>query len=72
MQVRDALGPTPVVTVKDTDTLERASRLMLEHGCRHLPVLSEGDLVGVLSDQDIVAFRGYGGLRAPVAMAMTR
>jgi CBS domain-containing protein len=72
MQVRDALAARPVVTVKDTDTLERASRLMLENGCRHLPVLSEGELVGVLSDQDVVAFHGYGGLRAPVARAMTR
>ena len=34
-------------------TLAKAQGLMSEHKVRHLPVLSEGQLVGILSDRDV-------------------
>src|SRR6266849_4715154 len=38
----------PISITPSTDTLE-ASHIMLERGFRHLPVLEEGRLVGILS-----------------------
>jgi CBS domain-containing protein len=35
------------------DSLRRASGLMVEHQIRHLPVMQERSLVGVLSDRDL-------------------
>jgi acetoin utilization protein AcuB len=35
--------------------LERAKAMMEEHGIRHLPVSEEGELVGVLSERDILS-----------------
>lgn len=72
MQVRDAIARSKVVVVDVNDTIEHAARLMLERGIRHLPVLDGGRLVGVLSERDVLSFRGYGGLKAPVSMAMVR
>jgi CBS domain-containing protein len=72
MLVRDAISRTPVVTIDANDTLEHAARLLLERGIRHLPVIEDGRLAGVLSERDVVAFRGYGGFKAPVSMALVR
>lgn len=43
-----------VVTVTPETTLEEAMRLMTEHRVRHLPVLEEGRVVGVVSIGDAV------------------
>ncbi|WP_369073370.1 CBS domain-containing protein, partial [Streptococcus pneumoniae] len=32
---------------------EEANRLLLEKGIRHLPVMEEGRLVGIITDRDI-------------------
>jgi acetoin utilization protein AcuB len=71
MKVRElmAFGPEPV-TVRSDDTLDTAGRLMLARAIRHLPVYENGKLLGVLSERDLLAFRGYGGLMAPVRNAM--
>lgn len=37
-------------------SLAEAWRLMHEHGMRHLPVVREGRLVGVVSDRDFLGF----------------
>jgi len=42
-----------VVTVAPGDTLARAFALTRERGIRHLPVLDEGVLVGIVSDRDL-------------------
>ncbi len=48
-----------VVTVKDTDTLYRAAKLMREHGIRHLVVVNEDGIpVGVLSIRDLTYEEG--------------
>jgi CBS domain-containing protein len=53
----DAMTDTPV-TVKPTDSLIEAANLMVEHQIRHLPVLEDGRLVGMLSDRDIRTIAG--------------
>ncbi len=40
-------------TIGAEQSLEKAEKIMNEHRIRHLPVLSGGKLVGVLSDRDI-------------------
>lgn len=72
MLVRDAIVRTPVITVRADDTIEHAARLLLERGIRHLPVLDGERLVGVLSERDVLAYRGYGGMKAPVSTALAR
>ncbi len=48
-----------VVTVKDTDTLYKAAKLMKEHSIRHLVVVNEeGIPVGVLSIRDLTYEEG--------------
>lgn len=42
-----------VVTVSPDERLKRAWTLLLEHGVRHLPVLEENRLVGIVTDRDI-------------------
>jgi len=43
---------TPLTAEGDT-TLAAASTLMKAHGIRHLPVMSGGKLLGVITDRDI-------------------
>ncbi len=52
MLVRDIMR-SPAVTVSADTTLEDAYRTMREKGIRHLPVLDEGRLVGVITDRDL-------------------
>lgn len=40
-------------SVQPTDGLRRARELMMEHEVRHLPVLRERELVGILTDRDL-------------------
>ncbi|MDK2372409.1 MAG: CBS domain-containing protein [Candidatus Korarchaeota archaeon] len=48
-----------VVTVKDTDTLYKAAKLMREHRIRHLVVVNEDGIpVGVLSIRDLTYEEG--------------
>lgn len=57
-------------TVRDDATLGMARKLMLEQGIRHLPVIQEKRLIGVLSERDVHLARAVLGERAshtPVA-----
>ncbi len=48
-----------VITIKDTDTLYKAAKLMKEHSIRHLVVVNEdGVPVGVLSIRDLTYEEG--------------
>lgn len=57
MIVADFMTPDPL-TVDVDDELDQALRLMDERRVRHLPVLEQGKLVGVLSDRDLLALTG--------------
>src|SRR5256885_2379064 len=55
-------------------TLEAASRLMQEHHIRHLPVLSGGKLLGILTDRDVrlvESFKDVDAAKMRVDEAMT-
>jgi acetoin utilization protein AcuB len=45
-----------VICLKEDDTLQRAYDLMLEWEIRHLPVISDGRLVGIITDRDILPY----------------
>lgn len=44
---------TDVITVSPSDTLHRAAALLREHRIHHLPVVDQGNLVGIVTDTDI-------------------
>ena len=44
---------SPVTTLAPTDTLQEACEVFQSKGFRHLPVVEEGRLVGVLTDRDL-------------------
>lgn len=63
--VQDFYTESPSVVDGD-DSVDRAQELMSSKGIRHLPVTSDGKLVGVLSDRDIktaMAFKGANSKR---------
>ena len=51
--VEAAMTPSPI-TVDATEPPSRALDLMKQNGCRHLPVLREGKLVGIVSLRDLL------------------
>jgi CBS-domain-containing membrane protein len=65
----------PVITIRPEDDLALASQVMLWAGIRHLPVVREGVVVGVLSGGDILRHEakvgGREGARARIAEAMS-
>src|SRR5688572_23109891 len=63
-----------VVTVRPDDRLERAARLMLEHGISGLPVVDDSAVVGLITESDVFeAFtRMMEGLRAAAARPAQR
>jgi acetoin utilization protein AcuB len=52
MQVRDWMSTDPV-TVSVDDTVSEARRLLDTEGVRHLPVVDDVKLVGIVSDRDV-------------------
>ncbi|MGE5048012.1 MAG: CBS domain-containing protein, partial [Deltaproteobacteria bacterium] len=67
MQVRELMSRLPV-TVRDTDDVVLALQLMAWGEIRHLPVLREERLVGVVSERDLLANRAA---NPPVGQVMT-
>ncbi len=56
MKIREIMRPGPI-TILETDALGAAQRVMARSRIRHLPVVSDGKLVGMLSARDILAAR---------------
>lgn len=52
MLVENWMNPN-VITADVSDSMLDASKILKERGIRHLPVLSQGKLVGVVTDRDL-------------------
>src|SRR5262245_23712788 len=71
MRVSDVMH-RHVVTAAVSDSISLAAQTMLWTGFRHLPILAEGKLEGMLSERDILRWRAEEkDLGAPVKEAMT-
>ncbi len=57
MRVEEFTTPDPV-TVAEATPIEELRALMAEHGVRHLPVLRDGEVVGVISERDVRLVQG--------------
>jgi acetoin utilization protein AcuB len=49
-------------SVSSTDSLARVRQMMTSHAIRHLPVIDNGRLVGVISDRDVAMIEGIPGV----------
>jgi CBS domain-containing protein len=58
MRLREIMKRGPW-TILETDTLGNAQQLMSKYHIRHLPVISEGRLVGMLSERDLLSARAH-------------
>lgn len=47
---------TPLVTIASTEDIHAAATLMTEHSIRRLPVIDDGDLVGILTTTDLTHY----------------
>jgi acetoin utilization protein AcuB len=56
-------------TVHRDVKLERARAIMREHGIRHLPVVENGQLVGLLSERDIYLVERLLGIESETTVA---
>jgi CBS domain-containing protein len=56
MQVKDIMTHG-LITVTPEDNLNRLMKLMTRHRVRHLPVLRDGKLAGIISIGDVVKRR---------------
>lgn len=55
---RDYMSPDPVTASPEDDTMEVAER-MLQGGFRHLPVVEQGRLVGMVSARDLLQVEAW-------------
>lgn len=71
MLVSAIMTPGPL-TVREETSLDEAMRLMDENEVRHLPVVRDGALYGVLSDRDLLEATGWrpAGLRDAASPAL--
>ena len=56
MLVNDWMN-SPVVTINTNETLQKAASLMADKKIGMLPVLEEGQLVGIVTDRDLKGLR---------------
>src|SRR5690242_14886371 len=53
MKVRQMMTRAPA-TCEPTTTIRLAAQLMADHQCRSIPITASGELVGIVTDRDIV------------------
>lgn len=55
MIVEDIMTADPI-TAKSTATIRAVIQLLFERDVRHLPIVEDGELVGIISDRDLRTF----------------
>lgn len=63
LNIEDRMTPDPV-TIRSDQTIGEALVLMFEHDIRHLPVVSHGKVIGMISDRDIRQLLGKASIAA--------
>lgn len=58
MKVRDVMTTDNLLTIGEDDSLADAAHRMTWSPCRHLPVVKDREVVGVISERDILAWIG--------------
>jgi CBS domain-containing protein len=53
-QIKDYIKDRPVYSIEADRTVLEAARFMMEHAVGALPVLRDGELVGIFSERDIM------------------
>ncbi len=71
IQISDIMS-FPVETVDDSTTMGEIAAILREKGCTGLPVVDNGDLVGIISRRDFRKIRKESNLTAPVKAYMSR
>jgi CBS domain-containing protein len=56
--VSGLMSPAPLEVTPETDS-EEAARLMVEGGVRHLPVVRQGEAVGMVSARDLLLLEAW-------------
>jgi CBS domain-containing protein len=56
MRVNEVMN-SHVITVSPEDSISRVMKLMTQHRMRHMPVLRDGELAGIISIGDVVKSR---------------
>lgn len=73
MKVRDAMTPNPA-TCEPTTTLRLVATLMLDYDCAAVPIIHSGEVVGMVTDRDIVCravAQGWNSAELPAAVVMS-
>jgi len=56
VRVKDIMTENPISCTLDT-TVPKVEQLMAENGIRHIPIIENGRLIGVISSRDVIAYR---------------
>ena len=73
MNVRDAMTRDPV-TCEPTTSLRLVATIMLDHDCAAVPIVSSGEVLGIVTDRDIVCravARGWNAAELPASAVMS-
>ena len=60
MKVREVMTTDNLLMIGEDDSLAAAAHKMTWGRCRHLPVVRDHEVVGVISERDILAWLGEG------------
>ena len=67
------MTPDPV-TCEPTTTLRLVATLMVDHDCAAVPIVSSGEVIGIVTDRDIACravARGWNAAELPASMVMS-
>ena len=67
LTIDECMAPSPY-TISSTATLFEAHEQMTAHNIRHLPVMNGDEVVGVISQRDLVVARCLAGCDMAIAM----
>jgi CBS domain-containing protein len=71
VKVKDLMRTRNLVSVRPDDDLAVAAQILRWAGVRHLPVVEDDRVVGVLTARDLLRHRAEGGSEGPVRSFMT-